>query len=278
MRPKRRGRRNALIAAAIVVVIVVGGAGGSALAYNTIKKQAGQLQAELTVHLQTAQGELEAAKASLKLANANHDEKLITETKAHFTAAAAQFTAARKIADSSQLLSSLEGVPGVGNLVRSRHTAIDGIADMGIAISDAGQELASLAGQLIKPAAGGGQSGRTLLTVLTLTNTSIVKVRVDLGRAQTAAAGVDVRVLPEGQQATFTKARGTIISGLAAIDEFVLLVPVLTEVLGGNGTRTYLIEQVNSAELRPGGGFIGTYSVLRANQRHTDVDQDRRQP
>jgi len=249
-----------------VVVILVGGAGGSALAYTTIKNQAGQLQAQLTIHLQKAQGELEAAKVSLSAANSTHDPKQITQAKAHFTAAAAQFTAARQIADKSQLLGILEGVPGVGGLVRSRHTAVDGIADMGIAITDAGQELADLAGQLIKPSTGGGQSGRTLLTVLTLTNTSIVKVRADLDRAQKAAARVDVGVLPAGQQATLIKARSTISTGLAAIDQFVLLVPVLTEVLGGNGTRTYLIEQVNNAELRPGGGFIGTYSVLQASQ------------
>lgn len=261
--PKRRGRRNALIAAAIVVVIVVGGAGGSALAYNTIKKQAGQLQAELTVHLQSGQTELEAAKASLKSANFNHDQKLIDEAKAHFSTAKEQFAAARQLADKSQLLNRLEGVPAVGGLVRSRHTAVDGIADMGIAISDAGQRLAELDGQLIKPATAPGQSGRTLLSVLTLTSKTIVTVRGDLDRARKAAAGVDVQVLPAGQQATFIKARGTIASALDAVDQFQSLVPIITEVLGGNGARTYLIEQVNPAELRAGGGFIGTYSVLR---------------
>ena len=92
---------------------------------------------------------------------------------------------------------------------------------------------------------------------------ALIKVRSDLELAQKAAARVDVQVLPAGQQATFIKARGTIVSALAAVDEFARVVPVLTEVLGGNGTRTYLIEQVNPAELRPGGGFIGTYSVLR---------------
>ena len=262
---RRRRRRRALIAAAIVVLILVGGVGGSALAYTTIKNQAAQLQAQLTVHLQMAQGELEAAKTSLRLANDNHDAKLTTEAKAHFTAAAAQFTAARSIADNSQLLGRLEQAPEIGNLVRARHVAVDAIADMGLAISDAGQELADLAGQILKPSTG-GQSGRTLLTVLALTSRSIVKVRADLDRAEKAAARVDITVLPAGQQGTLIKARGTITSALSAIDEFALLVPVLTDVLGGNGTRTYLIEQVNPAELRPGGGFIGTYSVLQTNR------------
>jgi hypothetical protein len=101
--------------------------------------------------------------------------------------------------------------------------------------------------------------------VLEQTRSSLVKVRGDLARAQKAAAGVDVSVLPGGQQAGFIKARDTIASGLTGLDEFERLVPILTEMLGGNGARTYLIEQVNPAELRPGGGFIGTYSVLRAD-------------
>jgi hypothetical protein len=125
---------------------------------------------------------LEAAKASLKQANANHDEALIAQATAHFTVARAQFTVAGQIADSSQLLGRLEGLPAVGNLARSRHTAVDGIAAMGAAISDAGQELADLDGQLIKPTTTGGQEGRTLLTVLDQTDSSLVKVRTDLDR------------------------------------------------------------------------------------------------
>jgi len=43
-------------------------------------------------------------------------------------------------------------------------------------------------------------------------------------------------------------------------------VPVLTDVLGANGARTYLVEQVKPAELRAGGGSIGTVSLIRAGQ------------
>jgi hypothetical protein len=251
---------------AIVVVIIACSGVGIAIAYMSVKSQANQLQAQLTVHLQLGQSELEAAKVSLKAANSTHDEKLIAQTSVHFTTAKKQFTLARQIADSSQLLSRLEGLPAVGNVAQSRHTAVDGIADMGVAISDAGLELAKLDGQLIAPASAGGQQGRTLLTVLNQTNSSLVIVRKDLDLAQRAAAGVDIKVVPAGQQASFLKARGTITTAIAAADEFAGLVPIITEVLGGNGPRTYLIEQVNPSELRPGGGFIGTYSILQASQ------------
>src|SRR5579859_4882364 len=149
-------------------------------------------------------------------------------------------------------------------MARSRHVAVDGIADMGVAISDAGLELTKLDGQLIKPS-GGGQVGSVLLNVLNQTSASMAVVRADLTAAAKAAATVDPRVLSVSQQATLVKARATIAAALAAVDEFKQLVPIITEVLGGNGARTYLIEQVNPAELRPGGGFIGTYSVLRAD-------------
>jgi hypothetical protein len=247
------------------MVIVAGSGAASAIAYTNVKGQANQLQAQLAVHLQAGQGELEAAKASLKAANLAHDQALIAEASVHFTTAKLQFTVTRQMADSSHLLRQLESLPAVGNLALSRHTAVDGIADMGVAISDAGLELTNLDSHLIKPGSGSGQQGQTLLTVLDQTSTSLVVVRRLLLRAQRAAAQVDERVLPTAQQPAFVKARATIGSALEAAAEFERLVPVLTELLGANGVRTYLIEQVNAAELRPGGGFIGTFSVLQAD-------------
>jgi hypothetical protein len=253
---RTRRRRRVLVALAIVVVILAVSGVGGAVAYSSVKSQADQLQAKLTFHLQTGQGELEAAKSSLASANATHNDALIAKASVHFTTAKVNFMAARQIADTSQLLDRLESLPAVGEIASSRHVAVDGIADMGMAISDAGLELAKLDGLLIKPASTGGQGGRTLLTVLDDTNSSLLAVRKDLDRAQKAAARVDVGVLPTGQQTTFAKAKGTINSAIGAIDEFERLVPIMTEVLGGNGARTYLIEQVNPSELRPGGGFI----------------------
>lgn len=263
-RTKRRHR--AVLAFSIVLVLLACTGVAGTFAYSTVKVQADQLQAQLTAHLQTGQGELEAAKATLTSANANHDVALITRAAEHFTAAKSEFTAARQIADGSKLLSQLEVLPSVGQMATSRHAAVDGIADMGVAISDAGLELSRLEGQLIEPANAGGQQGQSLLAVLEKTKQSLVVVRKDFDRAKQAAARVDFRVVPVAQQATFLKAKATIGSAIAAADEFERLVPILTELLGGNGARTYLVTQVNPAELRPGGGFIGSYSIVRADQ------------
>lgn len=264
-RRRRRRRTHKLIVAAVLIAAVAAIGGGAEIGYAAVKTRADQLQAKLTIDLQDGQVELEAGKASLTQANATHDATLVTAATTHFAAARAEFLAAGQLADTSQLLRDLELVPAIGDSVRSKHQAVSGISAMGVAISDAGQDLAGLDGQLIKPSVS-GPAGRTLLTVLDQAKTGLVKVRSDFTRAQQAAAQVDLRVVPAGQQAAFIKARTDIGTALAGLDEFDRLLPIMVEVLGGNGPRTYLIEQVNPAELRPGGGFIGTYSVIQANQ------------
>jgi hypothetical protein len=246
-----------------VILATIGG--GTAVAYANLKTRADQLQAALTAYLQAGQRELEAGKASLTEANSKHDTTLVTQATAHFAAAKTQFQAAANLADNSRLLQYMEQIPAVGGSVHSKHAAVSGVAQMGVALSDAGRELSSLDGQLIKPP-GIGQATHTLLTTLDQTQASLVNVRLDLDRAQRAAGHVDVQVLPAGQQATFLKARNAIAAAQSGLDEFGRLVPVLKEVLGANGVRHYLVEQVNPAELRAGGGFIGSYSLLKTDQ------------
>lgn len=260
---RRRRRSHTLLAVAVVVAIVIG-VGGAAVGYATLKPRADELQARLTADLLAGQRELEAGKASLTQANSKHDGSLVADAIAHFVSAKGQFVAASQLADNSRLLRYLEDVPGIGSQAQSRHAAVDGIAAMGAAISVAGEDLSDLYGQVMKPTVA-GQPARNLLTALDQAQPSVVKIRADLQLAQKGASQVDVAVIPTGQQATFLKARDAIASALAGLDEFDRLVPVLHDVLGGNGTRTYLIEQVNPAELRAGGGFIGTYSLIRAD-------------
>lgn len=264
--PPRAGRRRrrVLLVLGILVALFAAMGGGGAFAYVAVKSKAAQLQAQLTVHLQAGQADLEAAKASLKLANANHDAKLVGQAKAQFVAAKAQFQLTKQTADGSNLLRQLEYLPDIGKQARSDHAAVDGVADVGNAISDAGIDLSGLASAIITPPKG-GQAGHTLLTVMDQASATLVKVRADLQRADAAAAGVDLAVIPAGQRASLVNARATISSALAGMDEFQKFVPIIKEILGGNGPRTYLIEQVNPAELRPGGGLIGSYSVIRAD-------------
>ncbi|HLD61271.1 MAG TPA: DUF4012 domain-containing protein, partial [Patescibacteria group bacterium] len=46
---------------------------------------------------------------------------------------------------------------------------------------------------------------------------------------------------------------------------------LLREALGFGEPRTYLLLLLNNTELRPGGGFIGTYGVIRMNQGSAEI-------
>lgn len=255
-------RRGKLVAVGMAVLILAGLAGGIDITYAQVKQRADGLQAALTSDLEAGQQELEAGKTSLSEANSKHDVGLVAKAVVHFNAARTDFASAARTADSSHLLRDLEMTPAIMGLVRTRHTAVDGISSMGVALADAGDDVAGLDAQLIKPP-GTGQATHTMLTVLDEAQLSFGKVKADLQRAQTAAASIDLNVVPSGQQATFNKARNTIEAALADMDEFQRLVPILRDILGADGVRNYLIEQVNPAELRAGGGFIGTFSILR---------------
>src|SRR6202521_3305718 len=178
---RRRLRSHRLLAVTILALIVLG-AGGTSVGYLTLKPRADQLQAAITADLQGGQRELEAGKNALTQANTKHDVSLVAQAVSHFAAAKAKFLAAADLADNSRLLRDLELVPGVGSLAKSRHAAVNGIAQMGAAISDAGQEVPALDGPLVTPPAA-GQAGRTMLTVIDQARTSLVKVRADLNRA-----------------------------------------------------------------------------------------------
>lgn len=256
--------RRRWIAFAVVVAVLFGIGGSGALAYVSLKSQTNRVESQLLTHLESGQAQLEAAKTTLKQANGTHDSKLLNAAKVDFINAKLQFLTATQIADSSSLLRQLERLPSVGPMVQARHKAVDDVSQMGIQLSLAGLDIADLDGQLIQPT-GGGQQGHSLLTMIGAVQAKIGAVRAELQDALQAAERIDVTVLPVAQRGTLARARGSISQALAAIVQFQALVPILTEVLGGNGTRNYLIEQVNPAELRPGGGFIGTYSVLRVS-------------
>lgn len=264
--PRRRShrlrRRLVAIGVALALLFAVGGTAG--YAYTSLKRQVTDLQAAIVLHLNKGQSGLEAGRASLKLANSNHDGKLIQQSKSEFANAKTEFLAASLIADRSSLLKQAEGWPSIGQTARSQHRAVDGVSAMGVQLALAGGDLSDLDGQILTPPPN-GQEGRTLLTMLIQVQSKIDTVRAELTAALTAADRVDRTVLPRSQLATFERAKGTIAVAIEDIDQFKALVPILTEVLGGNGARTYLVEQVNPAELRPGGGFLGTYSIMRAD-------------
>jgi len=246
--PFFRPRPRTLIAAAVVAALLLGLAGGVFYAFTNVRHQATELEASLLNHLQRGQADLEEAKVALKQANSTRSDALIDKANIDFISAKLEFLSAMEIADGSELLSQLQGLPSIGETVRSRRAAVDSVSAMGIDLATAGLSLAALDRSIIQRT--GGQGGKSLLSMLSLVVANIAPIKAQLSRALADAESVDLSILPDAQRASFIHGESQISQVLDALDQFQKLVPVLNEALGGNGARTILLEQVNPAELR----------------------------
>lgn len=263
--PHTRARRSVsrLAIAAVLLGLLLATSAAGVLTYQRGKT----LEASITAHLSSAQVELDAGKANLKAAATNRDPALLTVARSHFRLASNQFEQVSAAERGSALLRVGSAVPGVNFYVRPRAQAVAKVADLGIALSDAATRAADIDEMLLTPGSQGEDEGSAkLVGILQRAGPSLKTISAQLQRAAKDAAGIDLAVLPASQRTAFQSARVSIDKGIAGVNEFVTLLPVLFEILGVNGLRNYLVEQLNPAELRPGGGFIGTYSVMSANQ------------
>ena len=246
----------ALVAGVVGVLLLLGAGVYVRLTTNRLQ---GQIAAEFKAGQQT----LESGKALLKTASATHDPGKVTAADTQFAAARQHFLAGRAIADRSRLLGFASAVPVLGGYVGTRVRAVDNLAIMGTHLSDAATTLAEVDLLLIKPG-GTATAGGKLLNLLESSTSQLNTALSQLRTAQQAAKQIDASVLPTSERSALASARGTIDKGVTGIAALQQLAPALVDLLGGNGPRTYLVEQVNPAELRAGGGFIGTVSILQA--------------
>ncbi|OGL73342.1 hypothetical protein A3E39_00015 [Candidatus Uhrbacteria bacterium RIFCSPHIGHO2_12_FULL_60_25] len=83
-----------------------------------------------------------------------------------------------------------------------------------------------------------------------------------LDDATAALAKVDANALPEDRRETTAELAGRLEGGRLAVREFVGLSDLLTGLFGKTEPRRYLIVFQNPSELRPTGGFMGSYAEL----------------
>lgn len=247
----------------LIGVILLLALGASAAAYLG-KRYADAYQASVVAALHTGQNELEAGKAASKKAASSQSPADLEAAGTHFAGGRRAFARAKTIAHGDPLLAAVDRFKPAADYIDPRLRAVDGVADMGIAMSVAGDDAIALQSILLSQRPG-QSSGQRLIAALTESGPAIARLKADFQTGEVAANTVDLRYVPSGQRAAFASAHATISQGLATLTELQTLTPALLEILGANGPRTYLVEQVNPGELRGGGGFIGTYSVLSAN-------------
>jgi hypothetical protein len=255
-----------VVALVLVAVLLVGG-GAAGYEGWTIKQHADGLIGRVGGELQAGADALTAGKAAVGKAASNNDPAPLKEATAQFEVARHHFRSARTVIDSDPLVLQAETFNSyTAGYVKPRREAVDNLSLMGLALADAGQDGADVDAQMISPANAQLRGGERLIATLNAVQPFMPKITADLQKAKKYADAVDASFLPSGQQASFLKSRSQISDGVAGALEFERLAPVLLEILGANGPRNYLVENIDPAELRAGGGFVGSYIMLGANK------------
>jgi hypothetical protein len=178
----------------------------------------------------------------------------IDQASVDLSAALESFASARQLVEEKHgaLVSLVKLLPGIGGEVQTRE-----------AILVAGHNIAMGNTYLIKGIAQAQQTGELPLT--DRITTFVYHVRAALPSYDAALvelAKVDITTLPVEHQETFIELRVLFGAFINDMHDTVALVDSLSEVLGGEGLRSYLIIGQNSHELRPTGGFMGSMALV----------------
>ncbi len=83
-----------------------------------------------------------------------------------------------------------------------------------------------------------------------------------LSAAEDAMNSVDVNVIDPANRDTFTQVSSTLPALVDSTKEFISLGDTLQSILGTNQTKKYLLIFQNNTEMRPTGGFMGSFAEL----------------
>ncbi len=163
----------------------------------------------------------------------------------------------------SSLLSDL---PGAGKLKSAKNLVEVGklMANAGQAMSDAMGELAktNLILNPLSPTSGRDAETLSIGEISTSLKKALMLSQKNLGKAKQLLADVDDSSIPEDKKASFEELKSKLPLFEKLINDSADYANFLEDFIGTKGTKKYLILFQNPSELRPTGGFPGTYGVV----------------
>ncbi|MBU1126626.1 DUF4012 domain-containing protein [Patescibacteria group bacterium] len=127
----------------------------------------------------------------------------------------------------------------------------------------AGQELSFAAEQLSQAAEEiESKSSLNVVTKLSILETYIDQALPHVTAAARALEDVDPNVVPEEYKATVVAMKDKVPQIAYSMEEFTTMSQTLAMILGENRTMRYLVTFQNNTELRPTGGFVGSFAEM----------------
>lgn len=93
-------------------------------------------------------------------------------------------------------------------------------------------------------------------------DTALTAVLPGMIAASQDIAALDPASIPSAQRETFSAIQQSLPPAVSSLNELHGMIPLLGHLLGASVDRRYLVVFQNDAELRPTGGFIGSYAVI----------------
>jgi hypothetical protein len=179
----------------------------------------------------------------------------------------------------STVLRTVEWVPYLGSHVKSLRLGFDAaeqIIEVFIELSDIGAELVRLSGYAEEELAAldgteheitfdslSAQTRRTILERLSTTSSDILLAKTRLTLAREELESIDQTILFSSYRNLINVILGKLYEAEGQLDTLVIVSSVVPELAGVDAEQTILLQFLNNTELRPGGGFIGTYGIAK---------------
>lgn len=243
-----------------VVVLLIGCLAASGLVWNLRNAGRGfSVLASVENQAQAAFGHLVSAQTALAETNFTASEQEFAEAAALLEASDSQLQEA--LASSHLVLRYLD----VTGTVRSGQELLDA----GQYLSDAGQSvsrgLAPLFGARLLPGPDASQPS-TLLAALETAQHELGSAVTDLEKAETALNKVDSPFLPNEIRDQVVSLQGAVPAVRQSLQKFVDQGDALLQVLGADRQKQYLVLFQNHHEIRPTGGFIGSFGLVNVDR------------
>ncbi|MCX6765963.1 MAG: DUF4012 domain-containing protein [Candidatus Moranbacteria bacterium] len=105
----------------------------------------------------------------------------------------------------------------------------------------------------------------SILELFQKTQKDMETAKGELKKANENFEKINIDDIPEDKRSSFLAVKSKLPPAIVFIDEFLANSDVFVDMLGGNGPRKYLFLFQNNQEMRPTGGFIGSYGLMDIN-------------
>lgn len=220
-----------------------------------VSQYGGAVKSRVVQQGNAAIGYLVSAKDSLEQLDVGSAKTDLDQARAEFNGASRELDML-----GPSFINLISHIPGLSSLRIGRDLLDAGrlLSDAGIALSDALDILTASGGVLDTSS----DEKASLYNALVPFKAALTQAQKAADKASQLIEGIDAEALPDQYREQFASLRERLPAVRGLIDRAVSMTEFLSSLTGTDRPRRYLVLFTNSSELRPTGGFPGSYGLL----------------